>query len=100
MWFDNITIEEMLEGFIDYSNDLAGSYAGSWSTISSLSAEKYEQKQKYEEKIIELNKYKEQVEDLESKLTETLSVWQKKKKRGKKLRLLKHSRIKGIDKQS
>jgi hypothetical protein len=72
----------MLEGFINYSNDLAGSYAGSWSTISSLSAEKYEQKQKYEEKITELNKYKEQVKDLERKLTETLSVWQKEEEEG------------------
>ena len=30
IWFDNITAEEMLEGFIDSSNELAGNYAGSW----------------------------------------------------------------------
>ncbi|CAI2190882.1 13128_t:CDS:2 [Funneliformis geosporum] len=27
VWFDNITIEEMLEGFIGYSNDLASEYS-------------------------------------------------------------------------
>jgi len=41
----------MLEGFIEHSNDLAGDYAGSWSTISSLDAKNYEQKKEYEEKI-------------------------------------------------
>jgi len=64
----------MLDGFIEYSNDLAGDYAGSWSKISNLNAKNYKQKQEYEEKIKELNKYKEQIEGLETKLTETLSV--------------------------
>ena len=53
IWFDNITIKEMLEGFIDYSNDLASEYAGSWSKISDLNSQKFEQKQEYEEKLKE-----------------------------------------------
>ena len=53
IWFDNITIEEMLEVFIDYSNDLASKYAGSWSKISDLNTQKFEQKRDYEEKLSE-----------------------------------------------
>jgi len=43
----------MLEGFIDYSNDLASEYARSWSKISDLNSQKFEQKQEYEEKLKE-----------------------------------------------
>ena len=40
----------MLKGFIEHSNDLAGDYAGSWSTISSLDAKNYEQKKRIQGK--------------------------------------------------
>ena len=54
VWFDNITIEEMLDGFIDYSNDLGASYAGSYLRISNLNSQLNQQKRDYEEKIAEL----------------------------------------------
>ena len=65
IWFDNITIEEMLEGFIDYSNDLASEYARSWSKISDLNTQKFKQKQEYEEKLKEKE---EQIKELEEAL--------------------------------
>ena len=72
VWFDNITIEEMLEGFIDYSNELASDYASSFSKISSLNAEKFEQKREYEEKIrnleAEINELVERVEKSEDEM--------------------------------
>jgi hypothetical protein len=55
----------MLEGFIDYSNDLASKYAGSWSKISDLNSQKFEQKQEYEEKLKEKE---EQIKELEEAL--------------------------------
>ena len=55
----------MLEGFIDYSNDLASEYAGSWSKISDLNSQKFEQKQEYEEKLKEKE---EQIKELEEAL--------------------------------
>ena len=55
----------MLEGFIDYSNDLSSEYAGSWSKISDLNFQKLEQKQEYEEKLKEKE---EQIKELEEAL--------------------------------
>jgi hypothetical protein len=40
----------MLDGFIEYSNDLGGNYAGSYSKISNLNDQLYQQKRDYEEK--------------------------------------------------
>ena len=60
----------MLEGFIEHSNDLAGDYAGSWSTISSLNAKNYEQKREYEEKIEGLEQ---EIKELEKSLEEETS---------------------------
>src|SRR2546421_7480857 len=52
----------MLEGFIEYSNDLGGSYAGSWSKISNLNSQLSQQKQEYEEKIHQLEEKQKQLE--------------------------------------
>ena len=57
--------EEMLEGFIDSSNDLAGKYSGSWSIIFDLNAKNFEQKQKYEK---EIKKLEEEIKELEEAL--------------------------------
>ena len=75
IWFDNITIEEMLMEFIDSSKELATSCSSYISNWSKRGYQLTEQKREYEKKIAELNKYKEQVEDLEKKLTEILLVW-------------------------
>jgi len=52
----------MLEGFIDYSNDLASEYSESWSKISDLNTQKIEQKEKYENQIAELELKNEELE--------------------------------------
>ena len=65
IYFDNITIEEMLEGFIDYSNELGGSYAGSFSRISNLNSQLIQQKRDYEE---ELKSQAEEIQQLEEAL--------------------------------
>jgi cell division protein FtsB len=52
----------MLEGFIDYSNDLGGSYAGSYLRISNLSSQLNEQRKDYEKKLEELNAKQEKLE--------------------------------------
>ena len=75
IWFDNITIEEMLMEFIDSSKELATSCSSYISNWSKRGYQLTEQKREYEKKIADLNKYKEQVEDLEKKLTEILLVW-------------------------
>ena len=62
IWFDNITIEEMLEGFIDSSNELSSQwldYVGKWSRTNE---KLYEQKRDYEGKIEELEAKKEELE--------------------------------------
>ena len=62
IWFDNITIEEMLDGFIDSSNELSSKwldYVGKWSRTNS---KLYEQKRDYEKKIEELEAKKEELE--------------------------------------
>ncbi len=52
----------MLDGFIEYSNDLGGNYAKSYSKISNLNGQLYQQKRDYEEKIKELEAKKEKLE--------------------------------------
>ena len=44
----------MLDGFIEYSNDLGGNYAGSFSRRCNLNRQLNQQKRDYEEKIAEL----------------------------------------------
>jgi len=55
----------MLEGFIDYSNELGGSYAGSYSRISNLNSQLNQQKRDYEE---ELKSQAEEIQQLEEAL--------------------------------
>ena len=62
IYFDNITIEEMLDGFIDSSNELSSEwldYVGKWSRTNS---KLYELKRDYEKKIEELEAKKEELE--------------------------------------
>ena len=74
-WFDNANVEEMLKDFCDSSKELATSCSSYISNWSKRGYQLTEQKREYEKKIADLNKYKEQVEDLEKKLTEILLVW-------------------------
>ncbi|CAI2192458.1 943_t:CDS:2, partial [Funneliformis geosporum] len=53
---------EILEGFIDFSNNLALEYLGNWSKISDLNTQKIEQKEKYENQIAELELKNEKLE--------------------------------------
>src|SRR5947208_17048309 len=55
----------MLEGFIDYSNEIGGSYAGSISRISNLNSQLIQQKRDYEE---ELKSQAEEIQQLEEAL--------------------------------
>ena len=75
LWFDNANVEEMLKDFCDSSKELATSCSSYISNWSKRGYQLTEQKREYEKKIADLNKYKEQVEDLEKKLTEILLVW-------------------------
>ena len=63
----------MLEGFIEYLNDLGGNYAGSFSRICNLNSQLNQQKRDYEEKITELEAKK---EELEARVEE-LDEWSK-----------------------
>ena len=84
VWFDNITIEEMLDGFIDYSNELGSScfrYISQWSERDYKLTEQRKNLRKKE-----LEKYKEQVEDLKEEVIKVLnseivnakdSLWEK-----------------------
>jgi hypothetical protein len=83
VWFDNITIEEMLEGFIDYSNDLASEYSESWSKISDLNTQKIEQKEKYENQIAELELKNEELETKVEELDD--EVWMEREEAEKAL---------------
>ena len=65
----------MLMEFIYNSKRIATSCSSYISNWSKRGYQLTEQKREYEKKIADLNKYKEQVEDLEKKLTEILLVW-------------------------
>ena len=83
IWFDNITIEEMLEGFIDSSNELSSQwldYVGKWSRTNE---KLYEQKRDYEGKIEELEAKKEELEARVEELDD--EVWMEREEAEKAL---------------
>jgi len=62
VYFDNITIEEMLEQFCDHSKELASTCANYISEWSQRGYRLTEQKREYEEKIKNLKEYSEYLE--------------------------------------
>ena len=77
VFYDNITIEEMLDEFIDSSKEVAEKCSHYISRWSERGYENTKQRKEFEKKIEELNKYKEQVEELQRQTIETLSIWYK-----------------------
>ena len=83
IYFDNITIEEMLDGFIDSSNELSSEwldYVGKWSRTNS---KLYELKRDYEKKIEELEAKKEELEARVEELDD--EVWMEREEAEKAL---------------
>ena len=71
IWFDNITIEEMLKGFIDSSKEVAEKCSHYISKWSERDYENTRQRKEFETKIAELNKYKDQqIKELEEEIRE------------------------------
>src|SRR5262249_37044990 len=61
----------MLDGFIEYSNELGGSYAGSFLRMDNLSNQLNEQRREYKSKLEELEKSKDQsIKELEEEIKE------------------------------
>ena len=77
VYFDNITIEEMLDEFIDSSKDLGETCSKYISRWSEQGYENTRQRKEFEKKIAELNKYKEQVEDLAGEVRDLLFGYSK-----------------------
>ena len=63
IYFDNITIKEMLEGFIDSSNELSSQWLDYVGKYSRTNSKLYEQKREYEEKIKALEEEKKELEE-------------------------------------
>ena len=71
IWFDNITIEEMLKGFIDSSNELGSTCSEYISNWSKRGYQLTEQRRKFEKKLEELEKSKDQqIKELEEEIRE------------------------------
>ena len=71
IWFDNITIEEMLDGFIDSSNELGSTCSEYISNWSKRGYQLTEQRREFEKKLEELEKSKDQqIKELEEEIRE------------------------------
>ena len=62
VYLDNITIQEMLDDFIDSSNELSSEWLNHVRRLSNANSKLYEQKKEYEKKIKELEKELEEKE--------------------------------------
>ena len=82
VFYDNITIEEMLDEFIDSSKEVAEKCSHYISRWSERGYENTKQRKEFEKKIEELNKYKEQVESLAKMFIRLFRIiWRRYRKR-------------------